>query len=299
MRRPIHTHPGIKRIVTCFASIAVILAVAFVVWPGTVNSQSGDVENPQGESLGLSGVVPGEPPTQAPSINSPVDGQVFTEIPITVSGTCQAGHIIEVYKNDVFAGSALCRGNNTFTVDIGLFFGENVLFTRARDALGQTGPKSDSVTVIYDPPVTESDRQLGQQLLLESNVSFRGASPGEEITFPVRLSGGKGPYAISVNWGDGNNDVISRLDTGDFKISRVYEQSGVYRIVLQATDDNDQTAFLQIVAAIGGEVGGGIEDKEPPTRVERVYVLWPLYVLMAIIPLSFWLGVRHDKRRHR
>lgn len=299
MRKPTHTRPGIKQTAARLASIAVMLAVSFVVWPGAVNSQSGDVENPQEGSLGLSGVVPGEPPTQAPSINSPVDGQVFNETPITVSGTCQAGHIIEVFKNQVFAGSTLCRDNNTFTMDIGLFFGENVLFVRARDALGQTGPKSDNVTVTYDPPVTESDRRLGQQLLLESDVSFRGAAPGEETTFPVRLSGGKGPYAISINWGNGSSDVISRSDAGNFKISRVYEQSGVYRIVLQATDDNDQTAFLQIVAAIGGEVGGGIEDEEPPTRVERVYVLWPLYVLMAIIPLSFWLGVRHEKRRHR
>ncbi len=276
-----------------------VVAVAAIGLSG-VGAQSNTVENPQDGSLGLSGVVPGEPPTQAPAINVPVDGQTLTESPIEVSGTCQAGLIVEIYKNDVFAGSSVCQDNNTFTIDTGLFFGENVLVARVQDSLGQEGPESDEVTVTYDPPINLSDQQIGQQLLLQSDVSFRGTPPGDEIAFPVQLSGGEGPYAISINWGNGDSDAISRTDTGNFDISHVYEQAGVYRVVIRATDDNDQTAFLQVAAAVSGDINAGAEEEEvQTTRTERIFVLWPLYVLAALVPIAFWLGMRHVKRRYK
>jgi hypothetical protein len=282
-----------------FLLLGVVVMAIVPLWVSGVWGQS-NPENPQEGSVGLSGVVPGEPPSQAPAINSPVDGQTFNETPIEVSGTCRSGLIVEIYTNDVFAGSTVCRDNNTFTIDTGLFFGENELRARVQDALGQEGPESDPVTVTYDPPVSESGQQIDQQLLIQSDVSFRGTPPGQPITFPVRLSGGQGPYAVSINWGDGDSNVISRTDTGNFDISHTYEQPGVYRIVIRATDDNDQTAFLQVTAAANGDIKAGVQDEDAPdTPAERVYVLWPLYILAAMVPFAFWLGMRHGKRRQQ
>lgn len=272
---------------------AVLLLGAPVAAQGSID----DVENPQGGSLGLEGVVEGEPPEQAAAINTPVDGQTITEAPVTVAGTCQAGLIVEIYKNDVLAGSVMCQDNNTFELDIGLFRGENILIARVRDLLGQYGPDSNPITVTYDPPVAESDRQIGQQLLLTTNTSFQGGPPGSDINFSLQLSGGSGPYAISINWGDGQNDVLSRSDTGTFDIAHTYDRPGVYRVVVRASDDNDQSAFLQLTAIVNGEPDASVDEAET-VRTELRYILWPLYVLLAIIPIAYWLGIRHQRRKY-
>lgn len=283
--------------VALLLTIPAFVLVVFASMP--VLAQSGDsVENPQSGSFGLEGVVAGEPPERAAAINSPVDGQTFTQTPITASGTCEAGLIVEVYKNDTFAGSTICEDNGTFSIEIDVFMGENELFTRVRDMLGQTGPDSETVTITYDPPVSRSGRDIGQQLIVTSDVSFRGVPPGAEVEFPLELSGGRGPYAISVNWGDGGNDAISRSDTGNFTITHVYERPGVYRAVIKATDDSEQTAFLQLTVIASGEIEGGVEEEERATRTERIYVLWPLYVLTALIPVAYWLGMRYTRRRY-
>ncbi len=277
--------------------IALILVTAIApVWAQTSN----EIENPQSGSIGLEGVVEGEPPTQAAQINSPTEGQTFTQTPIAVEGTCQANQIVEVYKNDTFAGSVFCRDNNTFSVNISLFYGENLLYTKVRDLLGQTGPQSNTVTVFYEPAVTESGRQIGQQLFLLSTVSYRGALPGTEIDFPLRLSGGAGPYAINVNWGDNASDVRSRSDTGEFTLSHTYERPGVYPVVIKASDDTGQTAFLQLTAVVDGEIDGGLQEQEALSpQAEKEYVSWPVYVLLTLVPLAYWMGTRYEKRRYR
>lgn len=281
-----------------FLMLAIMPVLSAVPAEAQNNGSEDDVENPQTGSLGLEGVVEGEPPDRPAGINTPVDGQVITETPVTVAGTCQSGLIVEIYKNDVLAGSTMCEENNTFELDISLFFGENVLIARVRDLLGQAGPDSEPVTVTYDPPVAESDRQLGQQLIITSNTSFRGAMPGSEISFPMRIAGGEGPYAVSVNWGDGGDDVFTRSDTGSFDISHVYERPGIYRVVVQVSDDQDQSAFWQFVAIISGDIDNVFDVDEAAPEEEVRYILWPLYVLLAMIPLAYWLGIRHQRRKY-
>lgn len=276
--------------------LAVSLIVSLILLPAGLAQP---VENPQSGSVGLEGQIPGPPPDQAATINTPVNGQTFSDLPVTVSGTCPAGVIVEIYRNDVFAGSVMCEDNGTFQLQIDLFNGENELLARVRDLLGQLGPDSNLVTVFYDPAVAQSDRQLpAQQLMLLSNVSFRGAEPGAELSFPIRLVGGSGPYAISITWGDGSSDVISRSDTGNFSIAHTYDAPGVYRIIVKATDDLGSVAFLQLTAIIDG-VSGTVEGEEPPPRVIIKVLLWPLYVLLALLPLAYWLGMRHERRKYQ
>src|SRR5690606_15714392 len=70
---------------------------------------------PAAGSIGLGGVMPGEPPTTAAVINVPTNGQSFTEAPVTVSGTCPAGVLVQIFKNDIFAGSTPCLSDGTFS----------------------------------------------------------------------------------------------------------------------------------------------------------------------------------------
>jgi hypothetical protein len=59
---------------------------------------------PAAGSVGLTGTVPKAPPKVGATITSPTNGQHFSTSPITVSGGCTAKTLIEVYKNDIFAG---------------------------------------------------------------------------------------------------------------------------------------------------------------------------------------------------
>ena len=281
-------------------SILLLTPLAVIaLWASVTLAQSmDDVENPQDGSIGIEGAVPGPPPESAATINTPISGQTFTSLPITVSGTCEPGLMVEVYKNDVFSGVDECAQNGTYSVDIDLFFGENELIVRVRDLLGQAGPDSNIVTVIYNPPVEQSGRDFpAQQLLLTSTTSFRGVDPGSEIVFPIALSGGIGPYAISITWGDGSSDVMSRSDTGSFNLRHVYDQPGVYRMVVKATDDTDTVAFLQLVAVVNGEPGEAA-DSTAAARIITNVVLWPLFIILPLVPIAFWMGVHYQKRRY-
>jgi hypothetical protein len=50
---------------------------------------------PQAGSIGLSGIVPGKPPSAAPTIDSPRDGAHFSTTPVAVSGTCPKNTLVE------------------------------------------------------------------------------------------------------------------------------------------------------------------------------------------------------------
>ncbi|MEX0934627.1 MAG: PKD domain-containing protein [Candidatus Saccharimonadales bacterium] len=278
--------------------LAVIIASLFLVLV-SVNTGHGqsldDPDSPQGGSIGISGSVPGPPPENAATINTPINGQEFTSIPITISGTCESGLIVEIYKNDVFGGSTECLDNATYELESDLFYGNNELIARVRDLLGQSGPDSDPVNVTYqplDPSVT-----AGQQLLLTSDATYKGALPSEEISFPLAISGGSGPYAVSVTWGDGEGDVLNLSDTGNFQISHSYTIPGVYKVTIRAADSQDSAAFLQVTAVISGQS----TDAEPisaQTRVVTEVVRWPLYVMLVLIAGGFWMGMRHQKKRY-
>lgn len=283
-----------KKLLVIMIPVGIALVLMAMTSPVLAQS-SGDAENPQRGSIGLEGVVEGEPPSQAARINSPTNGQTFSQVPITVQGTCPAGLIVEVYKNDTFAGSVFCKDDGTFSIDIALFHGENTLYVKVRDLLGQAGPRSNTVTVFYNLAVS-----VREQLLLLSTVSYRSVSPEEEIQFPLRLSGGKGPYAIHVDWGDGTSDILSRSKPGEFTIRHTYTQAGIYPVVIKASDGTDQTAFLQLTAIVNGEMAAEPNEQEslcPPRGLKCI--IWSLPILLILAPLAYWLGIWRQKRKDR
>jgi hypothetical protein len=119
--------------------------------------------------------------------------------------------LVEIYKNDVFAGSTNCQ-NGSYNLQIDLFDGRNDLVAKVFDSLNQAGPNSTTVTVFYRTIIPST----GAHVSLTSQYSKRGADPGDILSWPVTLSGGTGPFAISVDWGDKSNpDLLSQEITGN------------------------------------------------------------------------------------
>jgi len=246
----------------------------------------------QSGSVGLQGKVPAPPPSQAATIDVPRNGQSFSTLPIIVSGFCVNNTTVEIYKNNVFAGSTPCQ-NGSYRLQIDLFDGRNDLIAREFDDLNQSGPDSATVTVNFSSPAPS----IGPRITLTSEFSKRGANPGSILNWPVSLSGGVGPYAISVDWGDKTKtDLFSQQVTGVMNLQHTYAQSGEYNVLIRATDANGNAAFLQLVGIgngpiqqTGSKTASGIITKEN-TKI----IWWPIIVLFIFIFIAFFLGQRQQ-----
>lgn len=266
---------------------------ALFCWPLVLASA---VVNPQSGSVGVQGIIPSPPPSVGATITIPSNGQVFTELPIRVSGICPDGLLIKMFKNNVFAGSVQCI-NGSYSIQIDLFNGVNELIARDYDALDQSGPDSNTVSVSYTSNVVGA----GSHVSLTSNYAKRGANPGEVLTWPIILSGGTGPYALSVDWGDSSKiDLISREFAGEVDISHTYENPGAYNIVVKASDKNGGVAYLQLVAIANGPLtqdtsSGSGSGTTTPTNTPKVKIVWqPALITIPFILSTFWLGKRYE-----
>lgn len=286
---------------TSYLPLFVLLFVTgFALTTYSVSAQS---PGPEAGSIGLTGIVPGQAPTQAATMNVPRDQQRFPTSPITVEGSCPAETLVEIFKNDIFAGSAPCTSSGTYSLEVDMLIGANILIARVYDSLNQPGPDSNPVTVFYDalPAQSEALASLdfgGAQLLISTDSVFRGVFPDKELSIPINIIGGTAPYAVNVQWGDSNNRVIPRNDNLSFATSHVYSRAGTYQISLQATDVNGRVGFLSVAAIVNGQPAttGVTSSTTDPSVGNTLLALWPLYTAVAGIVISFWLGERREKK---
>ena len=242
-------------------------------------------------SVGLQGVIPSPPPSRGATIVNPSNGATFTDLPITVNGICPAGLLVKIFSNEVFVGSTTCA-NGSYSLQVDLFSGQNDLVARVYDALDQAGPDSNKVTVTYKDA---QFLQFSSRVSLTSVYAQRGAPPNTELDWPVLLEGGTGPYAVSVDWGDGTApDLISVTSAGTINLKHTYKVAGVYKIVVKATDKNGEKAFLQLV----GQATGAIQNQTAGNNsgnliIKRELLWWPALEMLPFVLAAFWLGGRH------
>lgn len=287
MKKGIFSQKSIHRILL-ITSLWLIMLGLLAPAPAGAVEESG--------SIGIEGKVTAPPPTQAASITFPRDGATINDLPVTVTGICPKGLLVKLFKNNVFGGSAQCT-NGSFSIQIDLFSGRNELVARVYDDLDQAGPDSNIVVVNY--PFNQFDGT--SRPILTSSFAKRGANPGQTLTWPMTISGGSGPYAISVDWGDGKPPQLISLEfAGNFNASHVYDVPGIYNVTVRATDKNGQVAFLQLVGVANGplsqanqEQGAGSSQIGETTKKARI-IWFPVLITVPFIILAFWLGRRHQ-----
>lgn len=289
-----HTHTSYLPLFLLVAATALPLTTA------TLYAQS---PPPQSESASLTGTMPGEPPTQAAVIESPVDLGRFSTSPVTISGTCPANMVVQIYKNDIFAGSVVCSANGRFSIEVDLLIGENNVIARVYDALNQEGPPSQTIKVFYDalPPQSTSLSPLdfgGAQMILNTDTVFRGIFANKAFKVPVSIIGGRAPYALNVFWGDTSNDVLVRNDGSPFNLEHTYQRAGTYQMNIQATDTDGRVAFLSVAVIVNGAPGTGAISTSTGGGFQStlIFTLWPAYVAIMSIVGGFWLGEVREKR---
>lgn len=266
-----------------------LLALFVFVSPASAINQI-PIPEPIPGSYGLAATKTQEAPTTAATITTPGNGASFSSSPITVSGICTTGLLVQVYNNGVMVGSAMCTGNS-FSLQVSLFAGTNELTAIMYDDLEQGGPTSNIVTVNY----TDSNiGAFGQMITLTSSYGRRSAPSGSELTWPLQLTGGTGPYAFSIDWGDGSTaELKSQSLAGLVNIAHTYKKAGIYQLNVRVTDANGVSAFLQLTAVSSGKVdatAGGSTNTSAATKIE---VLWiPALIAFILLLPTFWLGRR-------
>lgn len=273
------------------------------------------------------GRIPAPLPPSAAYISSPNEGATFDAIPIEVQGTCPAGYLVKIYRNDSFSGSVICSLNGTFSLQSDLFVGANKLTAHVFNVTDDEGPLSPGVNVTYSPPASSivvaysvpdslsKPETAGTvpQFIIKAESTYRGYIVGDEINWELEAIGGDAPYAFNIDWGDGKSTLVSRKEVGKFNVNHTYVSPGGYKgsytILIKGSDQNGQNAFVQIFVIINlpftiTSSDGTAKLSKPQvslTNFDIKTVTTVTYVSLVGLVGSFWLGeawqLRHLPRR--
>lgn len=282
------------------AFMLVIVGFALSVFSTTVESAT-PYDGPEAGSVGLTGIMPGKPPTTAATISKPINGQRFATSPVTIAGTCPENTLVEIFKNEIFAGSTVCSEKGTYSLEVDLLIGQNTLVARVYDALNQVGPDSNTIVVYYDAIPPQSDLVTpfnfgGNQLLLNTDAVFRGVFPGQTMLVPLDILGGNPPYAVNIEWGDTTNKVVPRNDNATFNVEHVYKKAGTFQVTFQASDAGGRVAFLTVASIVNGQPDAATAGTKPVATPNQLLLLWPIFTGAVAVVVSFWLGEQREKR---
>lgn len=262
--------------------------------------------------------VPAPLPTTPAVILSPANGQHFKTGLQTVSGTCPTdnypGNYVGIYRNNILSGTVLCGADNKFEVPVSLILGANELRAQIFNVTDDAGPPGLSVTVYFDPAnatVPQDAQSLTiPPLLLKTDFKYLAYFVGQKVSWEMQIDGGEPSYAIKVEWGDGENSLVSRRNAGKFTIEHIYARPGsdpdnVYLIKVSAVDSGNREAYIQFFVRINpfnSPVGGSTNNKTSATSnptssaISRqlLAVAWPAYGITALMVISFWFGEQEE-----
>lgn len=273
------------------AVVGACLLALVVVVPASHAIAPLPTPEPQPGSFGIEATKKQAPPTVAATITTPGNGASFNTSPITVNGICTNDLLVQVYNNGVMVGAVMCKGGS-FSVQVSLFAGTNELTAIVYDDLDQAGPTSNTVTVNY---TDTSFTAFGQLVTLTSSYGRRSAPAGSELSWPLQLSGGAGPYAFSIDWGDGSApELKSQGVAGLITITHTYKKAGIYQVNIKVTDVNGVSAFLQVIAVSSGKVDSVATASNTDNQTNATpKILWiPYIILLALLLPTYWLGRR-------
>lgn len=302
-----HAHSGRKlpHHHTSYFGLSLVIILFGLVLCSTTSARVNALTLNESGSVGVSGTVYGSPPTTPAVITVPTNGTTINSNITTVSGTCGAGLIVKIFRNEILAGSTVCSSGGTFNLQISLLTGQNVLRARNYDFQDQAGPNSpdviifSNIVVANSPSPSVKSTPVKNSLIISSKYSHKSIDQNFGFEWPFEISGGLPPYAVLIDWGDGETSLLSIEQIGSFSAKHKYKNTGTYKIIVKVTDAAGNQAMIEVVANAQG-VSVMPQLTEPPRFYDQVWPLllaWPLYGFVTALLLSFWLGEKYAKHR--
>lgn len=163
-----------------------------------------------------------------------------------------------------------------------------------------------SFTIQAVPSLASLLRKLNSNpLSIITEYSFVARRVGQHFDCTMRVSGGTGPYFITVDWGDGQTSTLNTSEAGPIAVSHIYQKSKQYVLHTTVRDHAGQTATMQTSAVILSKnvgfasvtAGQGWLPQLLTNMRAWLWVVWPTYALTIFMAISFWLGEREEYRR--
>jgi hypothetical protein len=325
-----HTSHGALLVILVLAGIILFVGIATI----RANATSGS------NQVHITAQVNGKAPTRGALITSPNTKTQTNSSQLQVTGTCPSGNLVAVYSQGTSVGSTVCQDEG-FNLPVQLISGVNVIQAQNYDSLNQAGPTSDQIEVKYVPPVVtpttpvipvltvdptitappapqptanpcyqaSSDQTpLPGGLSLAVNCVTRSVFVGETISLPITITGGIGPYALTIDWGDESApDLKSFPSAGNYTVDHTYQAPNIKQLSFRLADTNGASFAMKAVVDVNGTVATApstpTTSSVNPSWVEATI---PIYSGVAVLIVGFWAGdifqryaVARVRARHR
>lgn len=121
----------------------------------------------------------------------------------------------------------------------------------------------------------------------------RNMFAGEKFEISFLVNGGKSPYAVNIDWKDGNNELKSITSNEQQDAEHVYTKAGTYEVVIYTSDAAGNKSQTQTVVTVNGDPAGVAAPTN--TIFKNLQMLWveapvPLYIAVVALALGFWIG---------
>jgi hypothetical protein len=145
-------------------------------------------------------------------------------------------------------------------------------------------------------------------LLTPPAYTYQAYDVGQQVALKLPIAGGNLPYTITVSWGDGTTSTYQQHTLGTFVASHTYSwlssDTQSYVIKAQVVDASGATAAVQSTTIIRNpNYHGVISTVAHTSRLDGIanslhawlWLLWPSYLIIALMLVSFWLGERRQR----
>ncbi|MGB4768742.1 MAG: hypothetical protein WBP22_05820 [Candidatus Saccharimonas sp.] len=268
----------------------------------------------QASEIITSAKVAAPTPSTPAVITSPTDGETVSSESVLIEGNCAyvaPTSIVELYIDDQFAGSTTCSSGGTFSTTLILAPGAHQVLLRTVNVTDDYGPDSAlfSLTIeARDEPSTPSipprshentapqAPQIPQNgVRIYSQPTYLLFGPDKDAEWAGYFEGGKPPYKVAIDWGDGTASNYTAPATVPQSFRHTYTKYQPFFVTITVTDSEGMQASMQLAAAtpyIDSSTTPGLLASTELARIDQI-VLNVGYGTVAVLVLLGILTVYH------
>ena len=203
-------------------------------------------------------VPPGDVPPPAVVLTTPADGAVVNVPTLTAAGTVTA---VNPLASVTVNGQAVTLQGSTFSVQVSLSEGPNLVLVQAIDSNGNVGVGSARVTLDMTPPSLTVLQPAAGALINAASVPVRGQVSDETGIASVHVAGtpvtinSDGTFETSVSLAEGSNSIA--LEALDLAGNKTDQNLNVIRFSLPQlaiTSPADLSYLATTTVAVSGTV---------------------------------------------